>query len=64
MNEKQEPYRYQDDASVEMLVRLLVTDDGRGKKDKALALRKLIEGGSVDKDRIEVAIQKRLNGEI
>ena len=43
MRDKKEPYRYDDNASIEMLIKLLITPDGRGTKDKKLALKKIIE---------------------
>ena len=41
--ETKEPYRYEDTASDEMLTRLLITCDGRGTKEKELALKELLK---------------------
>ena len=49
MSNKKEKYCYNDEASEEMLVKLLITCDGVGKEQKQKALSKLLERCSKNK---------------
>ena len=56
---KKEKYGYKDDASDDMLVRLLLTCDGRGVKEKSDALKKLLERYPDNMSEVEAAIASR-----
>ena len=57
-NEKNEPYRYQEGGSTEMLVNLLITCDGRGPREKKKALQDLVARAAVDPQGVATTVDE------
>lgn len=66
MQEKQETYQYNENAGNEMLVKIVVTLDGRGQKEKGLSLKELLKRYKDPEKAKEIdeAIEKRMAGKI